>query len=671
MSVDPNRTAPTPPPLPLSDDGVQPPPLPGVTIPPPASESRASARVGASVSLVGQKLDEYVVIKELGTGGMGVVYLAQDMLSPTGERVAIKVLQDDACRDVRLRHLFLKEADNMHAMRHAAIMPVLKVVRSEERPYYVMPFMEGGSLADRRVEGKPALAFEQLLPLVTQVAEALEYTHDKRGVIHRDIKPENILLDGKGKAYLSDFGLNRTVFNDTLLPNAKELGWTVGTKPYMAPEVVMGNAGDFRVDIYSFGAMLYELCTGHRPYSGSSTDEVFAKIRLGPPPALAKMQAPPPQDWITVIEGAMARELDARYAHMRYLVEDLHRMARKEPALGPGNRADGAQRATPQQRPKEAQAKVPPQTGTATAAPKSSSAAPVLAVVGVLLFAGAAAGGYWVWKHGLPGATSAPQRTAGTSDPAVATPPSSSEPTPRSAQPTSPPEVAKRTPDEIYALLLSAIEADDIKAIKEYADQLSPVDRATLEGKDSLLGRAVYHGNLATLRTLVEAKVGFDTPDSQGRKALHLAAMEGRDEIVEYLVRDLKHPLGVGENATGATPLHLACEQGKTSTAKLLVSLGASVRATDALNRTPLHTASAKGQTACVEAMLGAQGVEVDATDARGQSALHLAAGADDAGAVRLLLAKGANPARKDKAGRTPLDVAKEARAQRAAALLQ
>jgi serine/threonine protein kinase len=281
------------------------------------------------------RIDHFELIRKLGEGGMGVVLLAKD--TRTDQTIALKTVKPEYSNNARVQHRFVAEANHMQRMNHPH---VLKVLETKERPngsYYVMAYMPTGSLANRIRPDEP-MPVDAILRYGKHIADALRYAHDEAGVIHRDIKPENVLIDAADNAYLSDFGLVRTVFNDTVMDN-QHVSWTVGTRPYMAPEIVEGKAGDTRADIYSFGAMLYEMATGRPPYSGDSPEEVMTKIKLGPPPRVSEMNPNLPRPLAKVIEGAMGRELRQRYAHMADMLADLERVENGLTPLGPHDNA--------------------------------------------------------------------------------------------------------------------------------------------------------------------------------------------------------------------------------------------------------------------------------------------------------------------------------------------
>jgi len=274
-------------------------------------------------------LDAYDVLGVIGSGGMGVVLRARDPAS--GKDIAVKILKPELTRNRNAVRHFLKEVGHMERMKHPGIVPVLHVSTDARRPYFVMPLMERGSLAT--VAGPERLLSKaSVLAAGRTVAGALDYAH-RKGIIHRDLKPGNVLIDHRGRSYLSDFGLSRSVYNDSVLDDA--VSRRVGTVPYMSPAVARGEAEDTRCDIYSFGAMLYELLTGRAPYSGQSGEQILEAVRTGPPLPIRSVNPKAPDDLVTVAEGAMARELRDRYAQMADVLADLDRIKAGQKPVGP------------------------------------------------------------------------------------------------------------------------------------------------------------------------------------------------------------------------------------------------------------------------------------------------------------------------------------------------
>ena len=265
-------------------------------------------------------LDQFEILRVLGGGGMGIVLLARD--SGTGRDVAIKLVKSDLVTNQNVVHRFLKEAGHLKRLRHTNVVPVQEISDRAEGPYFVMPYFEKGSLANRIKPGQP-LDAESILDMAAQVAEGLSFAH-RSGIIHRDLKPANILLTADGKACLADFGLARTLFNDTIVD--VENRNLEGTAPYMSPAVAAGDAEDTRCDIYSFGALLYEMLTGQPPYKGRSTKEILNQIIAGPPKPITSLNPNADRGLVAVAEGCMARELRDRYADMRDVLNDLQRI---------------------------------------------------------------------------------------------------------------------------------------------------------------------------------------------------------------------------------------------------------------------------------------------------------------------------------------------------------
>ena len=260
---------------------------------------------------------------------MGIVLLGRD--PDTDEHFAIKMIKPELVMVEQLTHRFVKEAGHMQRLKHANVMPVLEVSDRPHGPYFVMPYFEKGSLVSCIQPGRP-MGPEQILDIASQIAEGLRYTH-QHGIIHRDLKPANILLAANGRVCLADFGLARTMFNDSVVDAGSQQ--CEGTAPYMSPAVAAGGAEDTRCDIYAFGALLYEMLTGEPPYKGSSTKEIQNQILAGPPTAISVLNPKADGKLISVAEGAMARELRDRYADMADVLADLVRIKDGKAPAGP------------------------------------------------------------------------------------------------------------------------------------------------------------------------------------------------------------------------------------------------------------------------------------------------------------------------------------------------
>jgi serine/threonine protein kinase len=211
----------------------------------------------------------------------------------------------------------------LQKLKHPNIVPVLEVSDRPAGPYFVMPYYERGSLAAYDPAGTAAGRGNLYLTCPLNIAEGLQFAH-RRGIIHRDLKPANILRAGERGACLADFGLARTLFNDTIVD--VERPQCEGTAPYMSPGVAAGDAEDTRCDIYAFGALLYEMLTGEPPYSGPSLKEIRRQILAGPPKPIRERNPEADAGLCAVAEGAMARELRDRYADMSDVLADLQRI---------------------------------------------------------------------------------------------------------------------------------------------------------------------------------------------------------------------------------------------------------------------------------------------------------------------------------------------------------
>ena len=282
-------------------------------------------------------IDRFEVLDLIGEGGMALVLLARDpRRSDPARRVAVKLLRPEFVAQPRAVHRFLVEARHVQRLAHPHILPVLEVSDRPEGPYFVTPYLPGGSLAGRIKPGLP-LDEPTVLRIVLQLADALGFAHDK-GLIHRDLKPGNVLLDGDDTAYLADFGLCRsTLANDSLVDVRRTP--IEGTAPYLAPEVAAGKAGDFRCDVYAFGALLFEMLTGDLPYDGPTPAEVIEQVIAGPPPPILVRNPRASPGLAAVADGCLARELRDRYATMADVAADLQRIENGRPPLGPHGRA--------------------------------------------------------------------------------------------------------------------------------------------------------------------------------------------------------------------------------------------------------------------------------------------------------------------------------------------
>src|SRR5262245_61706859 len=232
----------------------------------------AASRAAAGAALVpGTRLGPYEVLAPLGAGGMGEVYRARD--ERLGREVAVKVLVHGASSDTDRLRRFEQEAKTAGALNHPNLITIHDTGQHEGQPYIVFELLEGGTLRQRLGHG--ALPVARALDYAVQIAEGLAAAHD-RGIVHRDLKPENLFVTRDGRVKILDFGLAKLTHQEegsqvTNLPTATagtEPGVVLGTLGYMSPEQVRGRPADARSDIFSFGAILYEMLSGKRAFQG-------------------------------------------------------------------------------------------------------------------------------------------------------------------------------------------------------------------------------------------------------------------------------------------------------------------------------------------------------------------------------------------------------------------
>ncbi|HEX6643054.1 MAG TPA: protein kinase [Gemmatimonadales bacterium] len=251
--------------------------------------------------------DRYAIRRELGRGGMAVVYLADDLRHD--RQVAIKVLLPELAAAIGADR-FEREIRTVARLQHPHILPLFDSGRDGDSLYFVMPFVDGESLRSR-LEREGALPLEAVTPIVRHIGDALDHAH-AQGVVHRDVKPENILLSG-GQALLADFGIARAPArhaDETIT----SIGTAVGTPAYMSPEQASGERDlDGRSDLYALGCVTYELLAGVPPFSGGNPMATIAQHVLAPPPRLAGARAPVPDLVADAVERMLAKDPTARF----------------------------------------------------------------------------------------------------------------------------------------------------------------------------------------------------------------------------------------------------------------------------------------------------------------------------------------------------------------------
>jgi len=362
---------------------------------------------------LGQNILHYTILRPLGAGGMGVVYEAED--TRLGRKVALKFLSRDAEADASALERFKQEARSASALNHPNICTIYAIEECDSRSFIAMELLEGESLSDK-IQGIP-LPLEKILDIGIQVTDGLEVAHSK-GIVHRDLKPGNIFVTNRGQAKILDFGLAKlardrhaataTVGAEATTMASPQLtspGTSVGTVAYMSPEQARGDELDRRSDLFSLGAVLYEMATGKIPFDGKTSAVIFQGILAGIPARPTQINSSVPPKLEEIVDKALEKDTDLRYQSAAELRADLKRLKRDTDAIrGTASSSKSAVVATPPSSPAVAPVSVTAHHGSSghvllEKARQHKTRAGLITIILLAILSAAGFGVYSLWSR--------------------------------------------------------------------------------------------------------------------------------------------------------------------------------------------------------------------------------------------------------------------------------